>query len=120
MEVKPLVYLAGPISGCTFSGCRDWRVGVLRTLLPDIECLSPMRDKEDLEEESVLGEGYTNFLCTEAAITARDAFDIRRSDLLLVNLLGVTEPSQGTLWEMGYAKGLNKTCIIAMEPSGNP
>lgn len=89
-------------------------------MLPAIESLSPMRDKEALEGEKVLGEGYTNYLCTQDAICSRDSLDIRRADLLLVNLLGATEPSQGTIWELGFAKGLSKTCIVVMEPSGNP
>jgi len=116
-----LVYLAGPISGLSYNVTTDWRSKVRRALLPDIHALSPMRDKECLRGEDVLGEGYEeNPLVREDTIFERDAFDIRRSDLLLVNLLGAAKPSQGTIWELGYATALNKPRIIVMEPSGNP
>ena len=97
----------------------DWRTKVRRALLPDIECLSPMRDKDFLKAETSLGEGYTDVLATQGAITTRDALDIGRADLLLVNFLGSRVASQGTLWEIGYSKGLHKPIILVMEPEGN-
>jgi nucleoside 2-deoxyribosyltransferase len=112
--MPPLVYLAGPISGLSYHATTDWRIKVRRALLPDIQALSPLRD--------IGQEDYFNAsgLASEVAVFERDAFDIRRSDLLLVNFLGAERPSQGTLWELGYARALGKNCIVVMEPSGNP
>lgn len=115
-----LVYLAGPISGLSYDATTNWRGKVRHALLPDIESLSPMRDKEFLKGEERLGEGYVGTLATDSGVFERDTLDIRRADLLLVNLLGAKGPSQGTIWELGYATALRKPCVLVMEPHGNP
>ncbi len=47
----PTVYLAGPISGCSYEGCTDWREQVIRDLAQaGIKGLSPMRAKEYLKD----------------------------------------------------------------------
>ena len=40
-----LVYLGGPISGLSHSGCTEWRQYVIDNLPKGIEGLSPMRAK---------------------------------------------------------------------------
>ena len=56
MELKELkerpryiVYLAGPITACSFDQCTDWRDQVCDMLPPEIEGMSPMRGKHYLE-----------------------------------------------------------------------
>jgi nucleoside 2-deoxyribosyltransferase len=120
--MKPLVYLAGPMTGLSPHEANNWRVGARRALLPDIECLSPMRDKEHLYADNIilharyvgdpLGSGRGN--------VARDISDIRRSDLVLINYLGATRISRGTTWESGFLYALNKSCVLVIEATNNP
>lgn len=118
--MRPLVYLAGSISGLSYDSSTDWRVKVRQALLPDIECLSPMRDTEHLVDEKEIGFGYTDHpLRTDAAIFARDMLDIRRSSLVLVNFLDAPAVSRGTLIELGVIHERGIPCILVMEPSGN-
>ncbi len=45
------VYLAGPIAGCSYAGCTDWREYAIGALLDaGIKGLSPMRAKEYLKD----------------------------------------------------------------------
>jgi nucleoside 2-deoxyribosyltransferase len=125
----PLVYLAGAIAGMQYDGATDWRFqasNLLRTR--GVETLNPMRAK------SVLGGGdgaarigtdfhdYERFgaFFTSKGIMTRDFNDVKRCDAMLVNLLGLSKPSLGTVMELGWAFALQKPAIVAIEASGNP
>jgi nucleoside 2-deoxyribosyltransferase len=115
-----LLYLAGPIKGCTYHDCVDWREEVAAAMPPNVICLSPMRYKSYLEGElAIAGEYERHVLSTRQAIVARDGFDVRRADLLLVNLLGAERVSIGTVWEIGVAHALNKPMVLVMEQDGS-
>lgn len=120
-----LVYLAGPIAGLTYNEALDWRRDVEKALLFDdyyIEVLSPMRGHEWIRAagKRISGlqiKGYP--IATDEAITARDKFDVKRSDVILVNLLGTDDVSIGTCIELGWASAFDKPVILVIEPESN-
>jgi len=121
MQKEKLVYLAGPIDGCTYSGCTDWREYAIKELKKDnITGLSPMRAKEFLKEHPKLVDGISkHVLASDAGITTRDMWDVRRSDATLFNLLGAEKVSIGTMIEYGWASAFNKPFVTVMEKQGN-
>lgn len=119
---KPLVYLAGPITGLNYAGATDWRDHAITQLnILSIKGLSPMRFKTYLSKEDVLlAEGYGDFvLSTARGIMTRDRFDCTRADLILVNFLGATRASIGTAMEIAWADLKRIPIVNVMEESGN-
>ena len=115
------VYLAGPISGCTFEGCTSWRdYAITKLSAHKIKGLSPMRGKEYLASEKIIDGAYSDFVlsCSRGVMT-RDRFDTSRCDVLLVNLLGATKVSIGTVMEVAWANLLQKPVIAIIEPTSN-
>ena len=121
----PRVYLAGPIAGVDYDAAVDWReYATERLTARGIECLSPMRAKyalqgmrisRDYKEYQDHGQFYT-----ASGIMTRDHTDILRADALLVNLLGASMPSMGTIIEMAWAYAYRKPAVVAIEANGNP
>ena len=87
--MSKLIYLAGPIDGCTYEDCTDWREYAIRELKKEgITGLSPMRAKQFLKEHPLMVDGISDHvLVTDDAITTRDMWDVRRSNAILFNLL---------------------------------
>lgn len=114
------IYLAGPISGCKFDDCTDWRE-VFTALIPkSIQCLSPMRGKEFLRTQETIEGAYPELgpLATSRGIMTRDFFDCTRSDIILVNLLNSAERvSIGTCMEVAWAYMARKPLIMISEPN---
>ena len=116
------VYLAGPIGGKTYGEATDWREELTRQFAAvGIEALSPMRGQEYLSRMQTMPPatlGNLLPLSTPRGINIRDRWDAARCDVLLVNLLGATKPSFGTVLEIGYAVGADplKPIIVVMEP----
>lgn len=105
------VYLAGPITGQTFDEAADWREAFLDQLFSvGLMGLSPMRG---LEKFRVPGPLPSTFDEGKAAML-RDLYDIRRSDAVVVNLLGAERVSVGTMCELGYAYALGKFIVVVM------
>ncbi len=118
------VYLSGPIMGLNYQEARfGWRAEVAARFFPGIEALSPMRQEGHLAEvEGPLGDtdAERNHIFSHARmIVAKDWLDIKQSDIVLVNFLGATNVSKGTLVEMGMAYASGKTIVIVMEDKGN-
>ena len=120
---KPKVYLAGPITGCTYKECTNWRDGVRVELAEvGIDGFSPMRNKEFLANLKEAIEDYGDhpeIMCTDRGIMRRDMFDVRTADAIFVNLLGTEIVSIGTVIEIAIAYDRNIPVIVAMEPEGN-
>lgn len=117
---KQTIYLAGPISGCSFGECTNWREA-FKTLVPDsVRCLSPMRGKDYLAGENVIDGSYPDkVLSCSRGIMTRDFFDCNRADLLVVNLSGCgSRVSIGTVMEIAWAYQNRTPCIVVME-AGN-
>jgi nucleoside 2-deoxyribosyltransferase len=122
------VYAAGPITGLSFTGATDWR-NTLQVLLKDkVQVLSPLRSKDYLKDEKVIGDSYeqekidsplTHVLSSSRGITTRDRNDVMNSDIILVNLLGATKVSIGTVMEIAWADMLRKPVVLIMEKNGN-
>jgi nucleoside 2-deoxyribosyltransferase len=95
-----LVYLCGPINGCTDAECNDWR-SYAKSRLSDT--LDPMRrDYRGREAESV------------NEIVELDKIDVQECDVVIANC---PKPSVGTSMEVFYAWELGKKiAAIAPEP----
>lgn len=119
-----LVYLAGPITGCSYKGCTEWRQEIIKDFkktTKGIVGISPMRGKDYLLNEtklSAMGGNAPKILAKGKHINSRDSEDVERCDMVLMNLLGATIVSIGTMMELGYAR--HKTpVVLVMEPEGN-
>jgi len=116
------VYLAGPISGCSYKGCTEWRTEAIETLAQwGILGRSSMRAKEYLQNEVDLkAADYEQPLSTNKAIVTLDRFDVMDSDMVLLYLKGATKVSIGTCIEIGWADAFRKPTVLVIEPEGNP
>lgn len=115
-----LVYLAGPISGLSYAGATDWRAYVHEEMPSWIKVLSPMRNKDYLGTEAAISDAYeSTLLSNQSAITNRDRFDVRRSDMILANFLGATKVSIGTCIELGWADAFGTPVVMAIEDNSN-
>ena len=122
---KPLVYLAGPISGLNYGDATDWRDYAKKVFEPEVHALSPMRNKEflrHLDDISGHGEEYKHMspLATARGVMTRDRFDCTRCDVLLVNLLGAKRVSIGTVMEIAWADLSRIPIVLCMEAEDNP
>ena|SRR3990167_5534328 len=112
------VYLSGPIAGKTYQDAVGWREWVARRLAPGLVAVDPMRGKERLaahlqgqrmEDHST----YAHLLnCSPAAITARDRFDVTRSDAMLLNLMEAKDVSLGSMVEVGWADAARVPIVL--------
>lgn len=111
------VFLSGPITGMSYDDCLLWRTYVQQNLAPGIVGISALRGREHLRANPVIRNDQDgNILSSPKGITARDRFDTMRCDVLLVNLLGATSISIGTVLEIGWADALQKPIVTVMEP----
>lgn len=114
------VYLAGPITGCTYDGCTSWREFAFRELYNEgIVGLDPMRAKDYLANEKCVGDDYDTPLSCSRGIMTRDHWDCIRCDVVLVNLLGATKVSIGTVMEIAWAFECKIPVVLCIEPEGN-
>ena len=116
------VYLAGPITGLNYKGAVDWRQHAITDLKKaGIKGLSPMRGKDYLLDAGTLtATGYDDKVLSSAkGITTRDRFDCQRCDVMLLNLLGATRVSIGSMIEIGWADSVGTPIVLAIE-EGNP
>ena len=114
------VYLAGPISGCSYEGCTSWReFAISRLKKYGLVGISPMRAKEYLLQETTIADQYDTVLSCQKGIVARDRWDTMRCDIIIANFEGATKPSLGTVMEIAWADAHRVPIIVVMEP-GNP
>lgn len=105
------VYLAGPITRLDYKGAVEWRDYAIQKLFP-IRGMSPMRGKEYLSN-------VLSVLSSDRGIMTRDRNDATTCDVLLVNFLGATRVSIGTVMEIAWADGRRIPIVCAMEKTGN-
>ena len=113
------LYLGGPILGCEYTECTDWRQYTADKLPPYIKALSPMRGKAGLSTGSVIttSDLASHPLCSPKRLTTRDRNDvIMRADALLMNFLHAERVSIGSVGEIFWADAFRKPVIIVMEP----
>lgn len=108
----PSVYLAGPIAGKTFEDAVGWRDdATLRLHGLGYDVYAPMRARRE-----ELSEMVTMALEEDTFTFERDAYDISRADILLVNWLGVEGTvSIGTAVEMGMGHAQGKFILTVIE-----
>lgn len=120
------MYLAGAIAGRTGPEIADWRKEAASQLYwREIETLSPLRAKDNLLNGARISTDFNDYadkgaFFTSRGIMVRDFNDVKRCDALLVNLLGLTKPSMGTIMELAWAYAMQKPAVVAMEAQGNP
>lgn len=90
-----------------------------------IVCYSPMRAKDYLAKLATIsptGQEYVSMspLSTPRGVITRDRFDTQRVDLVIMNLLGATRVSIGSMIELGWADSVRTPIVVVMEPEGNP
>lgn len=114
-------YLAGPITGTTYEGATSWRDSAIAKLAEvGITGISPMRGKDYLLGKTTISDAYDEFiLSTQKAIVTRDRWDRQRADVVLVNVLGATKVSIGTMIELGWADATRRPIILIVD-KGNP
>lgn len=80
-----------------------------------------MRGKRylDIPGKAIENDPYTFPLSTDRAINSRDRFDTLRATAVLVNLLGASRVSIGTVMEIAWAYDHKIPVVVAMEPEGN-
>lgn len=115
-----LVYLAGPITGLSFTGATDWRrtaaIELGRRSIGRIETLSPMRHKDYLAGVTSIADSYEgSVLSSQRGIFYRDKLDCSRSDLVIVNMIGAERVSIGTVMEIAWANARDIPIVLAME-----
>lgn len=119
---KGSVYLSGPIAGQTYDDARfGWRKEFAEKMAIGIKVLSPMRHEGHLAEvqgQLKAAEQLDHFFSGARIIVEKDALDIKRCDIVVVNLLGATKVSLGTVAEIGMAYASGKTIILIMEDAG--
>jgi len=118
---KKKLYLAGPISGCTFGECTDWRKEFARFMPPAIDCLSPMRSKEPLAPGAlILDHVYQDSVFgQDSAIMQRDHNDCTTADCVVANFLGATRVSIGTVMEAAWCYHRHIPLIAVLEDDGS-
>ena len=117
-----LVYLAGPITSCSFDECVDWREQFIEQLPPEIIGLSPMRGKTYLEGSDEIASSYEESVnplkqvmsCARGIIT-RDFNDCKRADALVANFVGAKKVSIGTVMEIAWAKSFEVPVILIID-----
>lgn len=114
--MKPLIYLAGPISGLDYKGATGWRKNVIQANKDYMTFASPMRDKFYLrDKEDVSDVPKDEPLSTPRGIMTRDSWDVDRCDTVFANFLGATKVSIGTVMECAWAWRKHIPLIVVME-----
>ena len=115
---KYLLYMTGPIGGCTYDGATGWRDKFTELLAgyEEVKCLSPMRGKDYLVgETSIDSEEYDTPSSCPKGVYTRDRWDSMRCDIMVANLLGVRRLSVGTMIEWAWANSQGTPVIMVME-----
>lgn len=116
---KLSVYLAGPISITTYRQATSWYDLAREMIDPVITLYRPMRGKEFLErmaDQKIGHRAHEHVLATRQAILARDHDDIKRCDVVLMNLLNANEEkSIGCMMEAGFAHAYRKILVLVAQ-----
>lgn len=116
----PRVYLAGPMTGCTFDEANDWRETARREFaVRGIRAFSPMRAKTYLRECDRIQAGQYGVAspwATPQGIRGRDRNDVRTANAILMYLKGSTVASIGSCVEFGWADAYGVPMVMVVEP----
>jgi hypothetical protein len=113
-----LVYLSGPITGCSPETFSDWRKYVTSHLAGGISVIDPTRDATDatvVSEKVLTDSERLRSLLHGKEILDRNRADLQSCDLLFVNLLGTSRVSIGSVGEIFWANAFGKPVIVIRE-----
>jgi hypothetical protein len=114
---KPLVYLGGPITN-TEEGARvDWRETCRNRFAPEIQVISPLRQKVETVDESheLSADQRLQLMQHGRGVAARDRYDVARCDLLFMNLKNSKYVSIGSVGEIFWTDAYRKPVIVVRE-----
>lgn len=111
---KPVVYLAGPISGLSYTEAQAWKHPFYSMLDDVVTFRDPMRGKEILASMAVIQKSYEQLgpLFTAQGIGSRDMGDVRSADAVLAYVYPGIPVSAGMLIEIGWATAWNKPVVV--------
>jgi nucleoside 2-deoxyribosyltransferase len=104
------VYLGGAFAEFTPEQVLAKQAEMEALLGTEIQCLKPMHQGSYPAE---LGELVT------ATLTQRDHLQIKQSQLLILDFLGASKVSAGSMIEIGWATEMGKP-VVAIAEAGNP
>ena len=118
------VYLSGPISGLMYDeAALGWRRDVTLILeAAGAVVLDPTKLETEhytLKEPISPLADQQSVLLNWKSITTKDRFYVQETDVVLMNLLGATRVSIGSMLELGWADLLRKPVVLVMESEGN-
>lgn len=114
------MYTAGPIKGLTYDGASTWREYVhseMQDIAPWIKTVSPVRGDHAQKgtEQVIMNDSKEHVFTTKYAINQRDYNDVKRSDIIFVNLLDTDVVSIGTVMEIAWARAFDKPVVMMMK-----
>jgi nucleoside 2-deoxyribosyltransferase len=118
--MSELVYLAGPITGCSYTGATHWRDQAQAYLKQfGIATLSPMRADTHTENLSSIdprtdANDWQQGLLTPRQITHRDILDVQRCSLVLFDFRQAEDYSKNSCVEVGLAYAYQKPMVAVM------
>lgn len=120
--MSKVIYLSGPISNLRPGAATGWRREVSDQLTAaGFTVASPMRGTQTYHSprKKIRPAEYPTSLpaMSDRALVDRDLHDVTRADIVLVNFIGATEKSLGTIAEAAWCLLLPTVlCVIAVEP----
>lgn len=112
--MKPSVYLAGPVGGCSVEEANSWRDYVAEKLEDHgIVGISPLRCEPSIDGE-YKADGYhaDKKFGTIQAIGAKNEFDVRNCNMILAYF---PSTSFGTMVEVGMGKALHTPVVVVTD-----
>jgi hypothetical protein len=111
------IYCAHPISGRDFTEVFAYYDRTSRRLREiGYDVLTPMVAKDHLRAKGTASPTGCDFpLSTTQAIVGRDKWMVLESSIVYVNLIGVTEVSIGSMFELAWGYDHGKHTVVAME-----
>jgi hypothetical protein len=117
-----IVYLSGPISGCSSAQATEWRRYVAQRLSPRLTVFDPTQDAADFSVPSELhlnvGARLQN-LAHGKEVLERNRMYILGCDVVLANFLGAKKISIGSIGEIFWADAFRKPVIVVREAQQN-
>jgi nucleoside 2-deoxyribosyltransferase len=116
-----IIYLAGAISGKSYNDVLE-SINERKKYLEKVgyDVLNPMTGKAYLRnEKEFVSKGYDNPTSTNHAIVERDRWMVKRSDIILVDLMNATEKSIGSIMELAWAHDNGVHSIVVMPKDGH-
>ena len=115
-------YLAGPVTGLSYDTATAWRAYARKVLAYlNIDAMDPMRGQEYLQGSENMSDSYEGLaMSNQRAIMSKSYNDTITSNIVIVNFLGATRVSIGTVMEMAWAFEKKIPIICVIESEGNP